>query len=90
MPDRVQVGAGRGEPATAVQVAVEAGEPLLPVAVDVVGERVAGLLGRLEERREERVLGRPRSSTSGPSPPRQSSAPAMQVSIRLKYGRQWA
>ena len=53
--DRVQVGPGRGEPAAAVQVAVEPGEPLLPVAVDVVGERVAGLLDRREERREERV-----------------------------------
>ncbi len=32
----------------------------------------------------------PRSSTSGPSPPRYSSAPARQVSIFLKYGRQCA
>ena len=57
-PDRVQVGAGRGEPAAAVQVAVEAGEALLAVAVDVVGQRVAGLLHRREERVEQRVLGR--------------------------------
>ena len=46
VPDRVQVGASGGEPAAAVQVAVEPREPLLPVAVDVVGERVAGLLRR--------------------------------------------
>ena len=58
MPHRVQVGAGRGQPAAAVDVAVELREPLLPVAVDVVGQRVAGLLHGLEERAEQRVVGR--------------------------------
>ncbi len=53
--DRVQVGPGRGQPPAAVHVAVEPGEALLAVAVDVVGERVAGLLHGLEERAEQRV-----------------------------------
>ncbi len=53
--DRVQVGARRGEPTAVVHVAVEAREPFLAVAVDVVGQVVAGLLGRLEERAEQRV-----------------------------------
>ena len=48
--DRVQVGAGRGQAAAAVQVAVERREAFLPVAVDVVGQRVPGLLRGLEER----------------------------------------
>ena len=56
--DRVQVGAGGAEPASLVDVAVEPGEPLLPIPVDVVGEGVAGLLCRLEEGTEERVGGR--------------------------------
>ena len=38
-----------------MDVPVERGEPLLAIAVDVVGEVVAGLLARGEERREERV-----------------------------------
>ena len=85
VPDRVQVGAGRGEPAAAVQVAVEPGEALLAVAVDVVGERVAGLLRRPSKNAANSGFSAgPRSRTSGPSPPRQSSAPARQVSIRLK------
>jgi hypothetical protein len=46
------------EPPAPVHVAVEGGEALLLVAVDVVGERVTGLLGRPEERPEERVGGR--------------------------------
>ena len=58
VPDRVQVGPRGAESAAAVDVAVEGGEALLPVAVDVVGERVAGLLHRLEEGLEERALGR--------------------------------
>ncbi len=55
---RVQVGPGRAEPATAVDVAVEGREALLPVAVDVVGERVPGLLHGLEEGPEQRAGGR--------------------------------
>ena len=55
----VQVGAGRGQPPPAVDVAVEPGEALLAVPVDVVGERVARLLRRLQERAEQRVRGRP-------------------------------
>ena len=67
------------------------GEPLLPVPVHVVGERVARPAAppRRTPRRAGSSAG-PRSSTSGPSPPRNSSAPARQVSIRLKYGRQCA
>ncbi len=57
--DGVEVGTGGAEPAAAVHVAVERREPLLPVAVDVVGERVARLLHRLEERPEQRGVRRP-------------------------------
>ena len=56
---RVQVGAGGAQPPAAADVAVELGEALLPVAVDVVGERVAGLLHRFEEGAEQRVGRRP-------------------------------
>ncbi len=55
---RVQVGARRAEASAAVHVAVEAGEALLLVAVDVAGERVAGLLAGFEEGLDERVLRR--------------------------------
>ena len=41
-----------------MDVPVERREALLPEAVDVVGELVAGLLRRREERAEERVVGR--------------------------------
>ena len=58
VPHGVQVGPRGREAAAAVHVAVEAGETLLAVAVDVVGEVVARLLHGLEERAEERV-GRP-------------------------------
>ncbi|MDH6501180.1 hypothetical protein M2156_007399 [Streptomyces sp. SAI-149] len=58
LPDGLQVGLGGGEPASAVDVAVELGEAFLPVAVDVLGGRVAGLLGGLLEGGEERVGGR--------------------------------
>ena len=64
--DGVQVGARGREPAAAVQVAVEPREPLLAVAVDVVGEVVAGLLRRLEERAEQRVVGRALLEHEGP------------------------
>ena len=57
--DRMQVRAGRGQATPAVDVAVERGEPLLAVAVHVVGERVARLLHRFEERTEERAPGGP-------------------------------
>ena len=56
---RVEVRAGRGEAAPTTDVAVEPREPLLAVAVDVVGQWVAGVLRGLEERPEERVLGGP-------------------------------
>ena len=88
---RVQVGAGGAQPAAAVDVAVELGEALLLVAVDVVGERVAGLLGRLEERVEQRV-GRPGHARAPAARRRRGTRPRRpgSVSIRLKYGRQWA
>src|SRR5436189_273606 len=47
--DRVQVRTRGAEPAAAVDRAVERGEAFLPRAVDVVRERVAGLLDGLEE-----------------------------------------
>ena len=53
--DRVQVRARRAEAPAAVDVAVEGREALLPVPVDVVRERVARLLHRVEERVEERA-----------------------------------
>ena len=56
--DRVEVGACRTQPATAVDGPVEGPEPLLAIAVDVRGVGVAGLLGGLEERAEQRVRGR--------------------------------
>ena len=52
---RVQVGARRAEPAAAVEVLIEAGEALLAVAVDIVGQRVTRLLNSLEEGAEQRV-----------------------------------
>ena len=57
--DRVEVRAGRGEPPPPVDVAVELREALLAVAVDVVGQREAGLLHRLEEGTEQRRRRRP-------------------------------
>ncbi len=53
--DGMQVRAGGAEPPAAVDVAVERRETLLPVAVDVVGQGVAGLLHRLEEGPEQRA-----------------------------------
>ena len=55
---RIQVGPRGGQPPAAVDVPVERGEALLPVAVHVVGELVAGLLHGGEERAEQRVGGR--------------------------------
>ena len=57
--DRLQVrlrAALRRRPS--VDVPVERREPLLAIAVDVVGQVVAGLLAGGEERREQRVRGR--------------------------------
>ena len=51
----MEVGACRAPAAAAADVAVERGEALLAVAVDVVGQRVARLLHRLEEGPEERA-----------------------------------
>ncbi len=52
---RVQVGPRRAEPPSPVDVPVERGEALLPVSVDVGGQRVARLPHRLEERTEQRA-----------------------------------
>ena len=52
---RVEVGAGGGQPTAALQALVEGGEALLPVAVDVGGDLVAGLLDGIEEGTEERI-----------------------------------
>ena len=54
----MEVGPRRAQPPAAPDVAVEGREALLSVAVDVGGEFVAGLLGRLEEGLEKRVRGR--------------------------------
>jgi hypothetical protein len=71
-------------------VAVEGSEALLLVPVDVLRERVPGLLGRPEERVEQRVvrgaaLEDQRTVVAAPGVPA-----AMQLSIFLKYGRQCA
>ena len=50
----MQVGPGRAEAAAPVNVAVEGGEALLAVAVDVGGATVARLLGGLQEGLEQR------------------------------------
>ena len=50
---RVQIGARCAEPASLMNVAVEAGKPFLPIAVDVVGERVASLLHCCKKRLKE-------------------------------------
>src|SRR5437879_4631357 len=52
----MEVRARRAEPAAVADVAIELREALLAVAVDVVGERVAGFLDCVEERTEERSL----------------------------------
>src|SRR5699024_3452198 len=57
--NRVQVGAGGGEPTAPGDVAVEGTEALLAVTVDVVGQRETRLLHRLEERAEQRTARRP-------------------------------
>ncbi len=51
---RMEVRARRAQAAAAVDRPVELREALLPVAVHVVGERIARLLHRVEERVEER------------------------------------
>ena len=55
---RVQVGTRRAQATAAVDVAVERPEALLAVAVDVIREPVAGLLGGLEEGAEQGAGGR--------------------------------
>ena len=84
---RVQVGARGGEPPAAVDVAVERREALLAVAVDVVGQRVAGLLHRLEEGAEQRVGGRAPLEHERPGVPAEGVVDARRpgrFSIRLK------
>ncbi len=53
--DGVQVRPRRAQPPAAMQRPVKRREPLLPVAVDVRSQRVAGLLHGIEERPEQRV-----------------------------------
>ncbi len=65
----MQVGPGGGQAPTPVHVAVERREALLPVAVHVVGERVARLLHRLEEGAEQRARGRTALQHEGPGVP---------------------
>ena len=55
----MQIGACCAQPAAAADIAVEGGEALLLVAVDIVGQRVAGLLHCLEKRCEQWVRRRP-------------------------------
>ena len=54
-PHGTQVRLRRAQTPAAVDVPVERGEALLSIPVDVLGEVVAGLLARLEERPEQRV-----------------------------------
>ena len=53
----MQIGACGTQPAPVPDVAVEGGETLLAIAVDVVGEGVAGLLHGAEKGLEERARG---------------------------------
>ena len=53
--DRMEVGARRTQAAASVDIPIERREPLLPVAIDVLGQGIAGLLGGFEERPEERA-----------------------------------
>ena len=89
---RIQVGARGGQPPAPVDVPVERGETLLPVAVHVVGELVAGCCTAPKNAPNSGLVAGPRSSTSGPVCPRNGSfsSAARQFSIRLKYGRQCA
>ena len=70
----VQVRARRAQAPAASDVAVEAGEALLAVSVDVIGELVAGLLSSPEERpgpfgaRERREIGLPDLGRKGARP----------------------
>ena len=86
----MEVGAGRTQPSAPLDVPVEWGKSLLAVAVDVVGDGQPRLLHGGEKRPEKRVVYWPALNTSGPPVPRNSSPPARQVSIFLKYGKQWA
>ncbi len=54
---RVQIGPGGAEAAAPMDVAVEAGKTLLLETVDVLGEGISGLRGRLEEGAEQGVGG---------------------------------
>ena len=89
--DRMEVRARRAQPPAAADRAVELREALLPVAVDVVRQRVAGLLHRLEERVEERRR-RPARARARAARRRRATRRRRRgsVSIRLKYGRQCA
>ena len=53
--DRVEVGARGAQPPAAMDVPVERREAFLAIAVDVLGQVVASLLGRGEEGSEQRV-----------------------------------
>ena len=53
----VEVRTGRRQSPAVADVAVERREPLLAESVHVLGQRVAGLLDRLEERPEQRAAG---------------------------------
>ena len=77
---RIQVGARGGQPPAPVDVPVERGEALLPVAVHVVGELVAGLLHGGEERLEQRAGGR------APLEHQRPGVPAERVVLRRRPG----
>ena len=54
--DRVQVGPGGTQTATAIDIAVEGAETLLPLTVDIIGQRITGLLHRLEKGFKQGIL----------------------------------
>ena len=68
--DRMQVRTRCAQATAATDVAVERGEALLAIAVDVFGELVAGLLHGAKNALNSGLVAGPRSSSSGPRAPR--------------------
>src|SRR4030095_4400398 len=62
------MGARGAQPTSTMNVPVELRKALLPVPVDVVGARIAGLNGRSEKRIEQGVRRRPALEHEGPAP----------------------
>ena len=86
----VQIRTGGAPSPAVVDVAVKRRESLLAVPVHIVGQRIPGFLDRLEKRLEQRACRRTPLEDQRPVSTAKVVGPALQVSIFLKYGRQWA